>query len=55
MWDNCWPNEQWVFSIDFDTENPDIMYACSKNGENEGTGTDGFYGTAMKTTNGGKY
>ncbi len=54
MWDKGWPGEQWVFSIDFDPRNPDIMYACSKNGENEGLGRDGFHGTVMKSTNGGK-
>ena len=49
-----WPEEQWVFSIDFDPSNPDIMYACSKNGENEGRGVEDFYGTVMKSTNAGK-
>lgn len=54
MWDNGMPPEQWVFSIDFDPVNPEIMYACSKNGENEGQGTEGFRGTVMKSTNGGE-
>jgi len=53
MSDNGWPDEQWVFSIDFDPVNPDIMYACSKNGENEGVGVEDFHGTVMKSTNGG--
>lgn len=53
MADNGWPDEQWVFSIDFDPENPDIMYACSKNGENMGQGRGGFHGTVMKSLNGG--
>ena len=53
IWDNGWPPEQWVYSVDFDPNNPDIMYACSKNGENEGSGTDTFKGTVMKSTNGG--
>ena len=53
MWDEGWPDEQWVFSIDFDPRNPDVMYACSKNGENEGTGREGFHGTVMKSLNGG--
>jgi photosystem II stability/assembly factor-like uncharacterized protein len=53
-WNEGWPPEQWVFSIDFDPDNPAIMYACSKNGENEGTGREGFHGIVMKTTNGGK-
>ena len=55
MWDNGWPDEQWVFSIDFDPRNPDVMYACSKNGENEGTGREGFHGTVMKSTDGGRH
>ena len=54
MWDNGIPDEQWVFSIDFDPTNPDIMYACSKNGENEGQGREGFRGTVLKSTNGGE-
>ncbi|MBN2289303.1 MAG: hypothetical protein JXQ83_08220, partial [Candidatus Glassbacteria bacterium] len=53
MWDKGWPAEQWVFSIDFDPGNAGIMYACSKNGENEGTGREGFKGTVMKSLNGG--
>ena len=53
-WNEGWPSEQWVFSIDFDRTNPEIMYACSKNGENEGTGRDGFNGIVMKSTDGGK-
>ncbi len=53
MWDNGWPPEQWVFSIDFDPRNTDVMYACSKNGENEGTGREEFHGTVMKSTDGG--
>ena len=51
--DTGWPDEQWVFSIDFDPRNPSIMYACSKNGENEGRGTEGFHGMVMKSTDGG--
>ena len=29
------------------------MYACSKNGENEGNGREGFRGTVMKSLDGG--
>ena len=54
-WDSGWPGEQWVFSIDFDPRDPNVMYACSKNGENEGTGRPGFKGTVMKSTDGGAY
>ncbi len=53
IWDNGWLAEQWVFSIDFDPTNPDIMYACSKNGEDEGRGRDGFRETVMKSIDGG--
>jgi photosystem II stability/assembly factor-like uncharacterized protein len=53
MWDKGWPAEQWVFSIDFDARDPNTMVACSKNGENEGTGSPGFHGTVMKSTDGG--
>ena len=52
--DGGWPGEQWVFSIAFDRTNPRIMYACSKNGENEGTGKPNFHGTVMKSVNGGE-
>ncbi|MHA2221701.1 MAG: WD40/YVTN/BNR-like repeat-containing protein, partial [Candidatus Thorarchaeota archaeon] len=52
-WDEGWPAEQWAFSIDFDPRDPEIMYACSKNGENEGTGSSIFRGTVMKSLNGG--
>jgi photosystem II stability/assembly factor-like uncharacterized protein len=52
-WKSGWPAEQWVFSISFDPGNPDIMYACSKNGENEGTGRLNFHGTVMKSIDGG--
>jgi len=57
-WEICdegWPDEQWVYAIDFDFTNPDIMYACSKNGENEGTGRDGFHGTVMKSIDRGAH
>ena len=51
--DSGWPEEQWVFSIEFDPENPYIMYACSKNGENEGRGREDFHGIVMKSSDGG--
>lgn len=53
MLDQGWPEEQWVFSIVFDTVDHNVMYACSKNGENEGIGREGFHGTVMKSTDGG--
>ena len=55
MWNQGWPDEQWVFSIDFDPRDPNVMYACSKNGENEGTGREGFHGTVMKSIDGGAH
>jgi len=51
--DSGWPKEQWVFSVAFDPQDANVMYACSKNGENEGTGRSGFRGTVMKSTNSG--
>ncbi len=55
MWNDGWPDEQWAFSIDFDPRNPEIMYSCSKNGENEGTGRPDFKGTVMKSIDGGEH
>lgn len=55
MWDEGWPVEQWAFSIDFDPRNPENMYACSKNGENEGVGRPDFKGTVMKSIDGGEH
>lgn len=55
MWDNGWPPEQWVFDIEFDPRDPNIMYACSKNGEDMGRGREGFHGTVMKSTDGGAH
>jgi len=53
MWGTGWPGEQWVFRIAFDPRDPDVMVACSKNGENEGTGRADFRGTVMKSVDGG--
>lgn len=53
VWSTGWPQEQWVFRIAFDPADPEVMVACSKNGENEGTGRQGFHGTVMKSTDGG--
>jgi photosystem II stability/assembly factor-like uncharacterized protein len=52
-WDVGWPTQQWVFRIAFDPRDPAVMYACSKNGENEGAGRPDFHGTVMKSTDGG--
>jgi len=55
LWDAGWPAEQWVFHIAFDPVDPNIMYACSKNGEDEGEGRPGFHGTVMKSIDGGAH
>jgi len=55
MLDKGWPGEQWVFSIDFNHDDPSVMYACSKNGANEGTGEDDFHGIVMKSEDGGMH
>ncbi|RLF39534.1 MAG: hypothetical protein DRN12_06875, partial [Thermoplasmata archaeon] len=55
-WERCsngWPREQWVYSIVFDPRDNDVMYACSKNGENRGVGREGFHGIVMKSVDGG--
>jgi photosystem II stability/assembly factor-like uncharacterized protein len=53
VWDEGWPDEQWVFDITFDPRDANNMYACSLNGENKGAGRDGFMGTVMRSVNGG--
>ena len=55
MWDEGWPDEQWVYTIDFDPRDSNVMYACSKNGENGGRGREGFHGTVMKSLDGGAH
>jgi photosystem II stability/assembly factor-like uncharacterized protein len=52
-WDVGWPPQQWVLSIAHDPTNPEVLYACSKNGEAFGRGRDGFRGFVMKSTDGG--
>jgi photosystem II stability/assembly factor-like uncharacterized protein len=42
-----WPTDQQVVSIDFDSVNPDIIYACSKSTR------IGFGGIVMRSPNGG--
>jgi len=51
--DEGWPGEQWVTSITFDSRDPDVMYACSLNGEDKGRGRMWFGGTVMKSTDAG--
>jgi photosystem II stability/assembly factor-like uncharacterized protein len=52
-WDKGMPPELWVFSIVFDPSDHDIVYAAAKNGENKGTGRDGYRGTVLKSIDGG--
>jgi photosystem II stability/assembly factor-like uncharacterized protein len=54
-WDSGWPAEQWVYAIQFDPQQPRVVYACSKNGETMGRGRPGFHGTVMKSTDGGAH
>ncbi|MBN1997170.1 T9SS type A sorting domain-containing protein [candidate division KSB1 bacterium] len=54
VWNKGWPEQQWVFSIDFDPTDAAVMYACSKNGENKGNGREGFQGIVMKSVDGGQ-
>ena len=52
---NGWPSEQWPYTVLIDNENPDIMYATSKNGQNKGfCHRNTFCGVVMKTTDGGE-
>jgi hypothetical protein len=51
------PNRQGYYAFAPAPSDPDVtylgMYACSKDGANEGTGQPGLHGTVMKSTNGG--
>ena len=52
---NGLPPEQWPFTIAIDEENPDIMYATTKNGQNKGfMDRNSFGGVVVKSTDGGK-
>ncbi|HEY94274.1 MAG TPA: hypothetical protein G4O15_05000 [Dehalococcoidia bacterium] len=52
---NGMPDEQWPYTVAIDKQNPDIMYASTKNGENKGfCHRNEFCGVVMKSTDGGE-
>jgi photosystem II stability/assembly factor-like uncharacterized protein len=52
---NGMPSEQWPFTIAIDEDNPNIMYASTKNGQNKGLShRNSFWGVVMKSTDGGE-
>jgi len=52
---NGMPPEQWPFTVAIDDDNPDIMYASTKNGQNKGfCHRNDFCGVVMKSTDGGE-
>ena len=49
------PSEQWPFTVAIDDENPNTMYASTKNGQNKGfCERNEFCGVVMKSTDGGE-
>jgi photosystem II stability/assembly factor-like uncharacterized protein len=51
------PSEQWPYMVAIDSDNPDIMYASTKNGQNKGfcdRNVLSFCGVVMKSTDGGE-
>lgn len=50
------PSEQWTYTVAFDPQNPDVMYASTKNGQNKGfcDRNDNFCGVVMKSIDGGE-
>jgi photosystem II stability/assembly factor-like uncharacterized protein len=53
--DNGWPSEQWPFTVAIDEDNPNIMYASTKNGQNKGLAhRNSFLGVVMKSLDGGE-
>lgn len=55
MKSNGMPSEQWPYTVAIDDENPNIMYASTKNGENKGfCHRNEFCGVVMKSTDGGE-
>jgi photosystem II stability/assembly factor-like uncharacterized protein len=57
MISNGMPPEQWPYTVAIDSDNPDIMYTSTKNGQNKGfceRNQDTFCGVVMKTTDGGE-
>lgn len=48
------PPEQWPFTVAIDDEDPNVMYASTKNGQNKGLShRNSFYGVVMKSTDAG--
>ncbi|MFC1768538.1 hypothetical protein ACFLZX_02130, partial [Nanoarchaeota archaeon] len=53
--DNGFPSEQWPYVVAIDSDNPNIMYSTTKNGQNKGfCERNEFCGVVMKTTDGGE-
>ncbi len=51
------PPEQWPFAVVIDDQDPDVMYATTKNGQNKGfceRNHDSFCGVVMRSLDGGK-
>jgi len=52
---NGMPPEQWPYTVAIDSDNPNIMYTSTKNGQNKGfCDRNEFCGIVMKTTDGGE-
>ena len=52
---NGMPEEQWPYTVAIDSNNPSIMYASTKNGQNKGfCDRNEFCGVVMKSTDGGE-
>ena len=49
------PSEQWPYTVAIDSDNPNIMYASTKNGQNKGfCHRNDFCGVVVKSTDGGE-
>jgi len=54
---NGMPSEQWPYTVAIDSDNPNIMYTSTKNGQNKGfcdRNMDTFCGVVMKSIDGGE-
>jgi photosystem II stability/assembly factor-like uncharacterized protein/predicted TIM-barrel fold metal-dependent hydrolase len=54
---NGMPSEQWPYTVAIDSNNPNIMYTSTKNGQNKGfcdRNQNTFCGVVMKSTDGGE-
>jgi photosystem II stability/assembly factor-like uncharacterized protein len=55
MKSNGMPSEQWPYTVDIDSDDPNIMYVSTKNGQNKGfCHRNDFCGVVMKSTDGGE-